>query len=97
MIVGSSAERPEKPAVGLRDRQIVDAGDASAHQPVVVEFPVLIAVAAEPVTAVVVPLIGEAHGDAITAERPELLDQAIIELAVPLARQERNDRRRGPA
>jgi hypothetical protein len=30
-----------------------------------VEFPVLVAVAAEPVAAVVVPLIGKAYGDAV--------------------------------
>jgi hypothetical protein len=30
-----------------------------------VEFPVLVAIAAEPVAAVVVPLIGKAYGDAV--------------------------------
>ena len=93
MIVGTAAERPVIFALALRDRQIVDAGDAPPHQPVLVELPVLVAVAAEPVAAVVVPLIGEAHGDAVVAERPELLDQAVVELAVPFARQKRLDGR----
>src|SRR5271169_3984938 len=91
MIVGTAAERPEKPAVGLLDPQIVDAGDAPAHFAGLVEFPVLVAVAAEPMAAVVVPLIGKTHRNAIVAERPQFLDQAIIEFAVPLARQERHD------
>ena len=91
MVVGAAAERPVVFALALLDRKIVDAGDAQAHQAVLVEFPVLVAVAAEPVAAVVVPLIGEAHGDAVVAERPDFLDQAVVELAVPFARQERLD------
>ena len=39
---------PEDAAVGLVDRDVVDAGLAAAHQPVVVELPQLVAVAAPP-------------------------------------------------
>src|SRR3984893_9351060 len=78
-------------AIALLDRNIIDAGDAKPHQAMLVEFPVLITVAAEPITAVVVPLIGEAHGDAVLAKRPDLLDQAVVEFAAPLAGQERFD------
>ena len=53
-----------------------------------VELPVLVAVAAEPAAAVVMPFVGEAHGNAVVTERPDLLDQAIVELALPFARQE---------
>ena len=80
-------------AVALLDRQIVDAGDPQAHQPVLIEFPVLVAVAAEPIAAVVMPFIGKAHRDAVLAKGPEFLDQAIVELTGPLARQKRLDRR----
>jgi hypothetical protein len=55
MIVGAAAERPVELAFALLDREIVDAGDAQAHQAVFVEFPILVAVAAEPVAAVVMP------------------------------------------
>src|SRR5258706_5562493 len=78
-------------ALALLDRKVVDAGDAQPHQAMRVELPILVTVAAEPVSAVVVRLVGEAHGDAVAMERPELLDQAIVELPVPLARQERLD------
>src|SRR4029077_2048058 len=84
MIVGAAAERPVILPLALRDRQIVDAGDAQAHQAVLVEFPILVAVAAEPIAAVVMPFIGKAHGDAVLAERPDFLDQAVVELALPL-------------
>src|ERR1700730_6058655 len=57
-----------------------------------VEFPVLVAIAAEPVPAVVVPFIGKADGDTIRTERPEFLDQPVVELAVPLSRQKGFDR-----
>src|SRR5690606_24958979 len=36
-------------------------------------------------------LVGEAHGDAIVVERPDLFDQAVVQLAAPLARQELDD------
>src|SRR5262245_60636747 len=91
MVVGAPAERPVIFAFAFLERQIVDAGDAQAHQAVLVELPVLVAIAAEPVAAVVVPLISEAHGNAILAEGPDLLDQPIVELALPLAHQERLD------
>src|SRR5512144_373448 len=93
MVVGPAAQGPVVLALALGDRGVVDARDAQAHQPVLVELPVLVAVAAEPVAAVVVPLVGEAHGDAVVAERPQLLDQPVIELAAPLAGEERLDRR----
>jgi hypothetical protein len=48
MIVGAAANRPMVLALVLLGRQIVDAGDAQTHQAVLVEFPVLVAVAAEP-------------------------------------------------
>ena len=64
---------------------------AQPHQAVLVELPVLVAVAAEPVAAVVVPFVGEAHRDAVVAKRPDLLDQPVVELALPLARQEGDD------
>src|SRR5258708_19742735 len=91
MIVGAAAQGPVIFPLALGDRKVVDAGDAQPHQALIVEFPVLVAVAAEPVAAVVVPLIGKPDGDAILAERPQLLDQAVIELAVPFAGHERLD------
>src|SRR5438105_12429886 len=74
------------------DRQIVDAGNAPAHQAVLVEFPVLVAVAAKPVAAVVVPFIGEAHADAVLPKSPDLLDQSVVEPALPFAGEEGSDR-----
>ena len=56
-------------------KQIVNAGDAQAHQAVGVELPVLVAMAAKPLAAVIVPFIGEPHRDAVLAKGPELLDQ----------------------
>src|SRR5262249_34303222 len=47
---------------------------------------------AEPVAAVIVPLVGEAHRDAVLAEGPQLLDQPVVELAIPFARQKFLDR-----
>jgi hydrogenase large subunit len=52
--------------------QVVDAGDAQPHQAVLIELPVFIAIGAEPVVGVVVPLVGKADGDAVVAVGPEL-------------------------
>src|SRR5260221_8025822 len=92
MIVGPATGRPVILALAVRDAEIVDAGDAQPHQAVLVELPVLVAVAAIPVAAVVVPFIGEAHGDAVVAKRPDLFDQAVVQLLDPLAGQEGFDR-----
>src|SRR5262249_11525025 len=48
MVVRSAAERPVVETVLLTDRQIVDARETHPHQAVLVELPVLVAVAAEP-------------------------------------------------
>src|SRR5262249_52501232 len=91
MILGPRAERPVIFSVLFGNGKVVDAGDAPPHQAVIRKLPVLVAVASEPAAAVVMPFISEAHGNAVVAEGPQFLDQAIIELAVPLAHQEGND------
>src|SRR5205809_888566 len=75
MVVRPPSERPMEFALALHDRQIVDAGEAALHQPVRIEFPVLVAIGPIPMTAVVVPLIGKAHCDPIVGEGPDFLDQ----------------------
>src|SRR5207253_8419822 len=91
MIVRTTTWRPEVLALGLADRQVVDARMAAPHEPVAVEFPVFVSVRAEPVTAVVVPLVREANGDAIAAHGPELFDETVVQLFAPLAPQELHD------
>src|SRR6185295_19653305 len=84
---------PVEPALPFPDRHVVDAGVPAPHQPGSVELPELIAIGSEPGAAVIVPLVLEAHPDAIADERPELLDQAIVELPLPFAAQKFDDRR----
>src|SRR4051794_368175 len=80
-----AAAVPMEFALGFIDWSIVDAGVAMQHQAMLVELPVLIAVSAKPVAGIVVVFVGEAHCDPVVGERPELLDQAIVEFAIPLA------------
>src|SRR5215469_9924777 len=89
MVVRAAAEWPAEFPFGLRDRKIVDAREAALHQAGLVEFPVLVAVAAEPAPRVVVPLVSEAHRDAVACARPQFLDEPVVELPGPLALQER--------
>src|SRR5882757_2976598 len=85
--------RPMEAAILFADRDVVDAGLAPAHQPVRVEFPLLVAVRAVPLPALVMPFILKTHRDAVVMKCPEILDQAIVELSCPFAGEEGNDRR----
>src|SRR5262245_36816074 len=91
MIFWTGTKRPVVLTLLFRNWQIIDAGNSPLHSTVGVEFPVFIAVAAEPIEAVVMPLISKAHCNTIFMERPNLFDQPVVELAVPFAGQESND------
>ena len=68
VIIRTAAKRPMVLALALLDGEIIDAGNAQAHQAVVIEFPVLVAIAAKPVAAIIMPFVGETHCDAVLAE-----------------------------
>src|SRR6202011_858403 len=94
MIPGPRARRvPVILAIGFGNGNVVDGGDAPAHQPADIELPVLVAVGAEPVSRVVVPFVGKTHRDAVLAACPDFLDEPVVELAAPLAAQELLDGR----
>src|SRR6476660_2221434 len=81
-----------KAAVFFGDRNIVDAGFAAAHQAVLVECPLLVAVGTMPLPGIVVPLVLKPHRDAVAVEGPEILDQAILMLFRPFAGEKGGDR-----
>src|SRR5690348_6854701 len=92
MICGTrSVAVPMKFALGFLDRQVIDAGMAMPHQAILVEFPVLVAVGAEPVAGIVAIFIGEAHRDTVVSECPEFLDKAVLELAIPFTSKKLHD------
>src|ERR1041385_5342425 len=93
MIIRPSPEWPPELPLRLADHHVVDARVPPSHQSELVELPVLVAVAAEPVARIVAPFIGEAHGDARALERPDVLDEPVVELLCPLALQELDDGR----
>src|SRR3981189_309415 len=82
---------PARAAFLLRDRHIVDAGFAAAHQAGLVELPLLVAVGAMPLPGIVVPFVLKAHRDMVAVERPEILDQAVLMLFRPFAGEEGDD------
>src|SRR5215470_11483881 len=88
MIIRPATKWPMVFAITFFDREIIDAGDPPPHQTFRVELPVLVSVAAKPVTGIIVPFIGKAHGDPVVAEGPYFLNQPIIELAIPFAGEE---------
>src|ERR1700730_620191 len=92
MVVGTASERPVVFSVALLDRKIIDARDAQAHQAMLVEFPVLVAIAAEPVCTIIVPFICKANGDTVRMEGPYFFNQTVVQFAVPFSRQKCFDR-----
>jgi hypothetical protein len=72
-------------AIAFDNGDVVDAGLATAHEAVLVELPLFVAIRAVPLPSV------KAHGDAIAVEGPEILDQAIVELFAPFAFQKSNN------
>lgn len=65
-------------AIALANRRIVDTRKAAAHQTILAKVPILVAIGAKPIAAVVVPLIGEAYRYAVLPEAPQLLDKPIV-------------------
>src|SRR3954447_8249174 len=84
--------RAEDAPLGLLDRDVVDACLAPAHVALVVELPLLVAVAAPPLAGLVAALVLEAHGDPVAGERPQVLAQRVVALARPFAGEEVDDR-----
>src|SRR5690348_16786996 len=89
MVIWPPPKQPMVFAAVLADGEVIDAGQAATHQATLIELPVFVAVGTEPIAAVIVPLIGESHRDAVVVKSPEFLDQAIIEFAIPFPDQER--------
>ncbi len=88
----SDVPLPAELPVLLAYRQVVDAREATRHVAERVELPVLAAVGTEPLSGLVVVLVLEPDGDAVTGEGPQLLLQAIVVLLRPFAPQELDDR-----
>jgi hypothetical protein len=61
---------PEVFPVGFLDRKVVDAGISVVHQAIGPEMPILVPVRTEPVSGVIVPLVSEAHRDAVAGKGP---------------------------
>ena len=61
---------------------------APAHESLLVESPILVAVAAEPASTVVMPFVSKPDRDAVVTKGPDFLDQTVVQLLIPLACQE---------
>ena len=83
----------EDPPLRFLDGDVVDASLPAAHQAVLVELPELVAIAAPPLPLSVMALVLEPDRDPVFPEGPQVLAQGIVELAVPLADEEVDDRR----
>src|SRR5260370_36960331 len=87
MVVRPAPKRPVVLAVRGQNGKVVDGCKSRRHKPIIVEFPVLIAVGTIPVIRVVVPLVSEAYGDPVPGKRPHFLDKPAALFLGPLARE----------
>ncbi len=88
MVIRAAAEFPVKLPFGITNRQIVDAGEALAHQAGVIEHPVLVAIGTIPLPGPVVEFIRVANGNPVFGEGEQFLDQTIVQLPPPLRGEE---------
>src|ERR1700730_5001695 len=91
MIIRTAPQYPVVLALRLLDWQIVDGSKPQAHQAVLIELPILIAIGTKPIPSVIAPFIGKAHSDTVALERPKLFDQPIVQLFRPFASEKRHD------
>src|SRR5450432_4591336 len=91
MFVRPASKRPVVLAIRSQNGKVVDGCKSRRHKPIIIEFPVLIAVGAIPVFRVVVPLVSEAYGDPVPGKRPQFLAEPVVPLRGPLAREKSND------
>src|SRR5947209_19853315 len=77
MFVRPAPKRPVVLPVRGQNGKVVDGCKSRRHKPIIVEFPVLIAVGAIPVIGVVVPLVSEVSGDPVPSKRPHFLDKLV--------------------
>ena len=91
MIERARALRPVVEAIFRANREIVDAGIAVVHDALGIEFPIFVAVRAIPLPGIVAPFVGEADRDPVVVEGPEILDEAVLEFAIPFAGEELDD------
>src|SRR5262245_30946334 len=80
-----SRSGPEELAFGFENAHVVNARFSATHQAVLVELPQLVAVAAMPLAAGIMPLVLEPHRDPVVGKGPQILHEPIVEFAIPLA------------
>jgi hypothetical protein len=79
MVIRTAPQGPAVLALSFLDREVIDAGQTTAHQPVLGALPVFMAIGPEPILRVIMPRIREAHRDAGVMKGPELFDEAVVQ------------------
>jgi hypothetical protein len=91
MRIRPASQRPMKFPLRFRDRQIIDASVPHPHQSILRKFPILIAKRPPPLSRRIARFICKPHRNSIPLERPQFLDQPVLQFLGPLPRQESDD------
>ena len=86
MIIGAAPWWPMILAFALLNWQVIYAGNASLHEPLLIKLPIFVAIGTVPLAGVVMPLVGKAHGYSIPMKRPKFFDEPVIQFFVPLSK-----------
>ena len=65
--------------------QVVYAGDAALHEPMLIKLPFFVAIGTVPEARIVMPFIGKTNGYSIAVKRPHFFDEPVIQFLVPLS------------
>jgi hypothetical protein len=84
--------RPEELPIACLNHNIINTGFSAPHETVVIEFPLLVAMSAKPVSGIVMPFILESDRDSVFVECPQFFYQAVVEFFSPFALLELDDR-----
>src|SRR5436190_4999817 len=74
-----------KHPLGLLDRNVVNRSATPPIEPVLIILPFFIPVCTEPVIRIIVIFVCETNCDSISVDRPQLLNQAIVEFFFPFS------------
>src|SRR6266542_1412667 len=91
MSIRAPAKGPMILALRFLDWQVINGGKPKSHQAIAIKLPVLIAIGAEPISGIIMPFVGEPHGDAVCFVSPKFFDQPVVEFFGPLAFQKLKD------
>src|SRR5229473_2190750 len=88
VVIGTPALGPVEQTISLVNLHIVDACITVMHNAFNVKLPVFVSIRTKPLSRIIMELISKSNRDSIAIERPQFLDEPVVQFALPFAHQE---------